>query len=487
MSGTIIKIGKVITKTAEKIMLNATNGDINLNAAKSVVVSSDKEITYSSYEAVTPDAQEDLLVKKVKGPKEVVVGKEYIFTAAVFSRKATPIELQSVKWAYKIDDGAIQHFKNPGTVIGGVVTKKIYIDEELWDNKTLKVYAYFQNPSDSVSVACDIKLFEKIFVVGTEQHYNTRENKLIFAAQAIREVKLNKENKADCITILIFTDGYNSKELTTFESNGKTFLDRLNFIKINSASEMINYINKGNEVISRENTKIKELKIFSHGLPSKITFGLGEVNILNMNIDNNLNQEFNKTHVNQLKKESFSNDARLYSYACRTGNNSENDSFEKEGYEVEYYPINPRTLITATEWFATREEAQKFYDNKNSWYINKGISIKRISAPLKVADIENSLAQKLADYLNISVYAYIVRSNYRNTWYDHEDRNYQKEYIEIEDKSIRIQKKPTSWDDAEALWNPNGAYGAVVGGNSPERLPKNLFKFTKGMKPKKEN
>ncbi|MCD8418576.1 hypothetical protein J2Q11_13045 [Tenacibaculum finnmarkense genomovar finnmarkense] len=158
MSGTIIKIGKVITKTAEKIMLNATNGDINFNAAKSVVVSSDKEITYSSYEAVTPDAQEDLLVKKVKGPKEVTVGKEYIFTAAVFSRKATPIELQSVKWAYKIDDGAIQYFKNPGTVIGGVVTKKIYIDEELWDNKTLKVYAYFQNPSDDNSVTCDIKL-----------------------------------------------------------------------------------------------------------------------------------------------------------------------------------------------------------------------------------------------------------------------------------------------------------------------------------------
>ncbi|WP_271784931.1 hypothetical protein [Aquimarina algiphila] len=157
MSGTIIKTGEIITKTAEKIMLNATNGDIILNAAKSVVISSDKEIVYNSYEAVEQEEKEDLLVKKVEGPTEVDVGKEYTFTAAEFSRKALPAELQNVKWAYQIDDGAIQYFNNPGKVIGGVVTKNIHIDENLWDNKTLKVYAYFQNPADDASVECEVK------------------------------------------------------------------------------------------------------------------------------------------------------------------------------------------------------------------------------------------------------------------------------------------------------------------------------------------
>lgn len=157
MSGTIIKAGKTIIKTAEKIMLNATNGDITLNAAKSVAISSDQEVVYSSYEAVEQEEKEDLLVKKVEGPTEVEVGKEYSFTAAEFSRKALPAELQNVKWAYQIDDGAIQYFNNPGRVIGGVVTKKIFIDEDLWDNKTLKVYAYFQNPVDDASAECKIK------------------------------------------------------------------------------------------------------------------------------------------------------------------------------------------------------------------------------------------------------------------------------------------------------------------------------------------
>ncbi|MCG8894616.1 hypothetical protein G1K97_13035 [Tenacibaculum finnmarkense] len=434
MSGTIIKIGKVITKTAEKIMLNATNGDINFNAAKSVVVSSDKEITYSSYEAVTPDAQEDLLVKKVKGPKEVTVGKEYTFTAAVFSRKATPVELQSVKWAYKIDDGAIQHFKNPGTVIGGVVTKKIYIDEELWDNKTLKVYAYFQNPSDSVSVVCDIKLFEKIFVVGTEQHSATYGNKMMFPAQAIREVKENSKTK-DLLSILIFTDGYNSEELNVVEKSGKNLFDNLNFIKINSVKELVNYINKGNDKVSRENVKISEIKIFSHGLASVLDFGLDGVN--------RQSQQFGISHASQLKKEVFTEKAKLYSYACRTGNSD-------------------RRLIVSVN------SAYKYDDN---W--------------LELVKPEESLAQKLADHLNVTVYAYLKRSLYTATWNDKGDKEYQKDYKEIEDESINGWKSPKKWvvDWDEALWHSKGAFAPPTIGSTPYGLPSNMYVFKKGIKP----
>ncbi|MCX2765083.1 hypothetical protein OQJ66_20030 [Aquimarina muelleri] len=163
MAGSILKIGKVITKTAEKITINANNGDIIFNAAKNVKYAAQKEVLYDSYVAPPVKQTEELLVTKVVCDyKEVEVGKEYIFKAVQFSRKPEPggKELEQVKWAYQIDDQEIQVFKNQGRVIGNTVVKKIVIAEDLWDNESLKVYAYINNEEEA-NVACKIK-FEPI-------------------------------------------------------------------------------------------------------------------------------------------------------------------------------------------------------------------------------------------------------------------------------------------------------------------------------------
>ena len=159
MAGNILKTAKVITKTAEKITLNANNGDIVFNAAKSVKYSAKKDIVYDSYVAPEAEQTENLLVTKVIcDVTEVEIGKTYTFKAVQFSRKpeAGGKELEQVKWAYKIDDGDIQYFKNKGTVKGNTVIKKVKIPESLWDNKTLRIYAYMQNATDDVRVECEI-------------------------------------------------------------------------------------------------------------------------------------------------------------------------------------------------------------------------------------------------------------------------------------------------------------------------------------------
>ncbi len=147
MGGEILKTGANITKQAGTVVVNATGGDIDLSSAKSIVQSSDAKINHGSYKQPEgPEAQE-LLVTTVEGPDKVEVGKEYTYTATAFSRRPVGGELQAVKWAYKIDDGPIKDFQNPGRIYGTVVRKTIKIPGTLFDNEKITVYAYLQSPS----------------------------------------------------------------------------------------------------------------------------------------------------------------------------------------------------------------------------------------------------------------------------------------------------------------------------------------------------
>lgn len=156
MGGEIIKTGANITKQADTIVVNATNGDVTLSSAKSIVQSSDSTINHGSYRQPDGPETQELLVKEVTGPDKLEVGKTYTFVAKKFSRKPIGAELQAVKWAYKVDDGPLQYFANPGIVIGSIVKKNILISGDLFDNEKLTVYAYLQSPIVNVETEIQV-------------------------------------------------------------------------------------------------------------------------------------------------------------------------------------------------------------------------------------------------------------------------------------------------------------------------------------------
>ncbi|MCV6628554.1 MAG: hypothetical protein OIF50_01705 [Flavobacteriaceae bacterium] len=156
--GTIIKIAKTIVKTADRITMHATNGDICLNAAKSVNFSSKDKIEFGNYNPPELENTDKLLVTKVEGPDTIALGKKQDFKATRFSRPvADPRELEKVKWAYQLDDEKIVKLDTPGGIIGKTVVKKIDTPNSWKKHKTLKVYAYIESPSEKVSVECKIK------------------------------------------------------------------------------------------------------------------------------------------------------------------------------------------------------------------------------------------------------------------------------------------------------------------------------------------
>jgi len=184
---------------------------------------------------------------------------------------------------------------------------------------------------------------------------------------------------------------------------------------------MIDYINKDTDSCKY----VETMKIFAHGLPSKFDFGLDG--------ENRKSQQFTNEDVSEIEDREFTDNPEIYSYACRTGNTSSKEIFLEDWID----DVKP----------------------------------------------QESLAQKLADEHNATVYAYLRRTLYTPTFYDKGDKEYQKKYIQIEDESVNgMFWRPHKWD--EALWNPEGAYASPTFDNSPLGIPEEMYIFEKDKKPR---
>lgn len=101
-------------------------------------------------------------------------------------------------------------------------------------------------------------------------------------------------------------------QLSIIKRDAKRWNKNVYFKIINSTQELIDYINKGDKTIDRNNLKIEAIKIFSHGLPSILDFGLDG--------KNEKTQQFTFEDVKKISQDVFLPNAEIYSYACRTGN-----------------------------------------------------------------------------------------------------------------------------------------------------------------------
>jgi hypothetical protein len=258
---------------------------------------------------------------------------------------------------------------------------------------------------------------------------------MMFPAQAVREIRQNYKSSKHA-TIIMFKDGFTEMELTIIKKDARNWNKTLYFKKINSVKELIDYINKGDATVKRSDVKIGTIKIFSHGLPSVLDFGLDG--------KNNSIQQFTTNNVSTLSKESFIASPIIYSYACRTGNSD-------------------NRLLAYTPSYKYDEDS------------------------MKLVKPEESLAQKLSKKLNATVYAFLRRSNYTPTWLDGGNTEYKKEYITIDDDEVSNPLNPKDWFRKgwdEALWNSKGAFDLPRSGDSPGGiLPNGMYKFEKGKKP----
>ncbi|MDQ0594789.1 hypothetical protein QFZ37_003158 [Chryseobacterium ginsenosidimutans] len=412
----------------------------------------------------------ELRVLKVEGPfdeknkKVDVIEKDkwYTYKVTQFNREPKKGELQNLRWAVKYDDGTLKNFKDVSCKGYKEITHKVLGSN---DSSKLKMYAFFKAPNENASVKVDIiVLCDAIMVVGSELHEPTYGNKMRFFAQAVRTLLLNKD-KWKKVSLIYFNTvqplkkkSYNQEEIDEMKKSllSKYSNIEIDYTEIKDVSEMIDKINGYKH--------IKVLHFYSHGMPSKITFGLGHIGA---NIDGP--QTFSFSEATKLKKDIFEKNAQVHSYACRTGNNQKDvmqDDF------TPYYTINYFAgKADFTEKHLTKESAQKRYTE-----LKRGFSNVYLYEPSTFpSDIhsEESLAQKLANYLGISVFAFKTRSDYQPTWHGKFNE------IKIPDKSVEKGEHGLAfWQDGDhALWNRTGAINGVKGGNTPKGLDNKLTEF----------
>lgn len=322
----------------------------------------------------------------------------------------------------------------PGqTVIWGITFSTTDTDYQVWMKRRLH-NAGTVSATPGGKVIFDQAALEVVIVAGTNVHDNTYGNKLMFLAQTVGAVR-TRYSKEAYLSVLVFSDGYTEEELKEVEQRSRGYNGKLEFARLGSKQELVNYLNTRTKDASydyrdRERILIKALVIYSHGVPSVFAFGL------DLPAPRPDELAFGLADVASLKATAFNPGANLSSFACRTGNSVWKDPFDKD------------------------------------WK--------------KDAKPEESLAQKLAEQLGAVVRAFITRSNYKNTYADKphmysfsEDPAYHADFVDLDDPGTKTGK---------AIWNRRGAIKPPISGDTPGGLNENggggTWIFEKGKDPR---
>jgi len=280
-------------------------------------------------------------------------------------------------------------------------------------------------------VTIDIDGEENIVIVAS-QHDNSAGNKLMFMNQALRQViGYSKDEKSESRTVLLFTEGYTDKQIKRFKEQVKKYGGTVQ--EVNSAKAVENYINSkqlssGEVGDARSADKVSNVDAFSHGVPGSIEFGY--------DMENKENAKFTKTNAMNLDPKAFDQGAVFTSYACRTG---------------------------------AGEDLNRF--------INSGDS-----------KPDKSLAQAIANSAQITVKAFMTRSDYSSTLGTSMERKFYSMYKDskylqtVGYWKLDYKLFKTNVDNREiidkAAFTTDGAWKPVTGGTTPLTVPNNLKTFT---------
>ncbi|RRV06185.1 hypothetical protein EGJ27_16035 [Pseudomonas sp. v388] len=321
---------------------------------------------------------------------------------------------------------------NFGTL--GAVRADGSVDEELMaellsdpklEERARDAGALVQSSDAPFPQAPEADLPELIAVAGS-QHDEAAGNKMMFIGQAVRQLKeYKREHPARPRTLIVFNSGYSEAMIDAARESADLY--QAAFKTINTADELIGYINSGKD---RQKHPVARFDLFSHGIPLHVSFGyqLEEEATMSLGLHN----------YQQFSPAAFSPTAKITSFACRTGMGNPQDLEIEGGVQ-----LNPQS--------------------------------------------EASLAQKLANHLKVPVHAFVTRSDYKNTWGSFMDRR-EGEICKITSKSLPGEEWCGEWGAAmnerkgskekfTSTYQRSGALKPVAPGSSPYGPARGLIEF----------
>ena len=245
--------------------------------------------------------------------------------------------------------------------------------------------------------------------------------------------------KPDKSTVILVDVGYTRLEKLPLETLKRQ--RGFNIVILQSSNAIVKYLNNRPEK-KKEKTLLQDVVFFCHGFPGKLALnyeGKGP------------GVDITHRELAAMKKDIFITDGKIYSYACRTGISSLKEEFENE----------------------------------------------------KEANLQNSLAQKMADHFKVHVHAYLPRTDYGNVLREKSDSKRIAEAMKKgrqtrNGKVIDIQpnheglphpglaeggifsRTDEEGTDEYALWRKQGAIRMPHAHSTPKGLNKMMREFTPG-------
>jgi hypothetical protein len=182
-------------------------------------------------------------------------------------------------------------------------------------------------------------------------------NKMRFINQGIRQTRLYPSASANDATqriFLIFTEDYERHLLDAIKDVVETRYGA-KYRELDSIAQLLDFINLR---ISKKR-EIKQLDIFSHGLVGTIEFGY--------ELDKADSYRMRNAQAQMLKAEAFDLNAKIHSYACRTGLGIHADVHVSEGedplYKKSLAQLIANTAQTSVWAFPRRSNYDQTYGN----------------------------------------------------------------------------------------------------------------------------
>lgn len=279
-------------------------------------------------------------------------------------------------------------------------------------------------------------LKENIIVVGSEESYDSFWLKMMFAAPAFTMADQSIGLRpADKKTILMVDVGYTQLEKQRLQALNRKGFD---LVMIGSEQDVVTYFDDRSEekqLGRNEKIVIQDVAFFCHGLPGYLALNYAGAGS---------KMKIRKEEVFSIAEDAFWPGGTIYSYACRTGNSSTSEAFTGDA------------------------EAQP----------------------------EKSLAQKMANHFRVDVWAFLVRTYFRDLLRDPDDSEsiantlawkrirYGGQVIDIPPlhEALPHDGLSDSWgalrESDYALWRNNGATKMPYGHDTPTGLTQTMQRFT---------
>lgn len=333
-----------------------------------------------------------------------------------------------------INDGA----GNP-TGVFGIVFSPSRTSYEVKLRRDWRIIPVAGAPGATVTVDASTIESEVVLVAGADQHERSYGNGMRFPAQAVRELRVNFASEKH-VAILLFNVGYTDEMVKAIRGSATKLNSGATVVTVASTDELMNYINCGTTTAgaptrhqAEHGRPIKALMFFSHGRSSNFLFDMDGPSDAACALGLDRVASFNPT--------SFLPNATVIADSCRIGNSS-----------------TAELIDDMSKW---RDEAKP----------------------------ENSLAQRLAEQLNLDVHAYLLRTEYSATWDQQNDASVIAGNRDIADTFAHNKDGffADSSHKTHVLWNDEGAHQGITAGSTPVWLnqadTKRRFVFKKGVTP----